>query len=59
MPIFSWSAWSFGSTATEITGSGNSMRSSVMMSLQIDKTVAGGDVFEADRRGNVARIALP
>ena len=30
MPIFSWSALVFGSTATEITGSGNSMRSSVM-----------------------------
>ena len=30
MPIFSWSALVFGSTATEITGSGNSMRSSVI-----------------------------
>jgi hypothetical protein len=30
IPIFSWSALVFGSTATWITGSGNSMRSSVM-----------------------------
>jgi hypothetical protein len=30
MPILSWSAFVFGSTATEITGSGNSMRSSVI-----------------------------
>ena len=30
MPIFSWSALVLGSTATEITGSGNSIRSSVM-----------------------------
>ncbi len=28
-PIFSWSTFVLGSTATEITGSGNSMRSSV------------------------------
>ena len=30
MPIFSWSALVFGSTAWEITGSGNSMRSRMM-----------------------------
>ncbi len=30
-PIFSWSDLVFGSTATEITGSGNSIFSSVMM----------------------------
>ena len=29
-PIFSWSALVFGSTATEITGAGNSIFSSVM-----------------------------
>ncbi len=29
-PIFSWSALDFGSTATEITGSGNSIRSRVI-----------------------------
>jgi len=28
MPIFSWSAFVLGSTATSMTGSGNSMRSS-------------------------------
>ena len=31
MPIFSWSALVFGSTATWITGSGNSIFSSVMI----------------------------
>ena len=30
MPIFSWSALVFGSTAIEMTGSGKIMRSSVM-----------------------------
>ena len=30
MPIFSWSALVFGSTACEITGSGNSIRSSMI-----------------------------
>ncbi|MCY1229436.1 hypothetical protein D9M72_418000 [compost metagenome] len=30
MPIFSWSALVFGSTACEITGSGNTMRSSTI-----------------------------
>ena len=29
MPIFSWSALVFGSTATSITGSGNSIRSRI------------------------------
>ncbi|MDT4841678.1 hypothetical protein FQZ97_755430 [compost metagenome] len=33
MPIFSWSALVLGSTACEITGSGNSMRSSVIMAF--------------------------
>ena len=32
-PIFSWSALVLGSTATEITGSGNSMRSRIILSL--------------------------
>ena len=31
MPIFSWSALVFGSTATEMTGAGNSIFSSVMI----------------------------
>src|SRR5204862_420392 len=30
MPIFSWSTFVFGSTACEMTGSGNTMRSSVI-----------------------------
>ena len=33
MPIFSWSALVFGSTATEITGSGNSMDSRITCAL--------------------------
>ena len=36
MPIFSWSALVFGSTATEITGSGNSIFSSTITSSGSD-----------------------
>ncbi len=39
MPIFSWSALVFGSTATEITGSGKSMRSR-MIGFSIEQRVS-------------------
>ncbi|MCY1444602.1 hypothetical protein D9M71_610830 [compost metagenome] len=39
MPIFSWSALVFGSTATEITGSGKSMRSR-MIGLSMEHRVS-------------------
>ena len=54
MPIFSWSTLVFGSTATEITGSGNSIFSSMMTLSGFAQRVAGGDVLEADGRGDVA-----
>ena len=57
MPIFSWSALVFGSTACEITGSGNTIVSSVMIesgSHSVSPVVtflqahAGGDVAGAE-----------
>ncbi len=59
MPIFSWSALVFGSTAIAMTGSGKIMRSSVITWSSGAQRVAGGDVFQTDRRGDVAGTALP
>ena len=59
MPIFSWSALVFGSIAIAMTGSGKIMRSSVMTLSVRAQRVAGRDVLQADRRGDVARAALP
>ena len=53
-PIFSWSTLVLGSTACEITGSGNSMRSSTMTFFDVAQRLAGGDVLQADRGGDVA-----
>ena len=55
MPIFSWSGFVFGSTATEITGSGNSMRSSVICLLEVTQRVACRYVLETNCRGDIAR----
>ena len=54
MPIFSWSALVFGSTACEITGSGNTIVSSVIDFVRVAQRVAGGHVLQADRGGDVA-----
>ena len=54
MPIFSWSALVLGSTACEITGSGNTMRSSSDHVVGIAERLAGGDVLQADAGGDVA-----
>ena len=53
-PIFSWSACVFGSTATEMTGIGMFIFSSVMTFSRSRQRVAGVDVLEADGRGDVA-----
>ena len=55
MPIFSWSALVFGSTATEITGSGNSMDSSTIGMLFVADRVAGRDILQTDGGADVAR----
>ena len=54
MPIFSWSALVFGSTACEITGSGNTMRSSVTMASGIAQGFARGHFLQAHAGGDVA-----
>ena len=54
MPIFSWSALVFGSTATWITGSGKIIFSSVIIVVRIAQRVAGRRFLQADRRGDVA-----
>ena len=53
-PIFSWSTLVFGSTACEITGSGNTMRSSVIDFFTSLMRLAGDHVLQADGRGDVA-----
>jgi hypothetical protein len=53
MPIFSWSALVLGSTAWRITGSGNTMRSSVTM-RRIAQGFTGGHVLQAHAGGDVA-----
>ena len=54
-PSLSWSTLVFGSIATEITGSGNSMRSSTIGCAGSRERVTGGGVLEADRGDDVAR----
>ena len=55
MPIFSWSALVFGSTATWITGSGKIIFSSVITFVRIAQRVAGRRFLQADGRRDVAR----
>ena len=55
LPSLSWSTLVFGSMATEITGSGNSMRSSTIGLARVAERVAGGGVLEADGGDDVAR----
>src|SRR4051812_47754871 len=56
MPIFSWSALVFGSTATSITGSGNSIRSRMIGALAAQR-IAGGGVLETRQSDDVAGIS--
>ena len=58
LPSLSWSAFDFGSTATEITGSGKLIDSSTIGADSADERVAGGRVLEADARGDLARADL-
>ena len=58
MPIFSWSALVLGSTATSMTGSGNSIRSRMIGAFGRAQGVAGGGVLEADQGDDVAGIGL-
>ena len=55
---FSWSAFVFGSIATAITGSGNSICSSSIGASGAAQRVAGGGLLEADAGADVARVAL-
>ena len=59
MPIFSWSALVFGSTACEITGSGNTIFSSVMIALGSHSVSPVVDVLQADAGGDVAGAGFP
>ena len=52
--IFSWSAFVFGSIATLITGSGNSIISSLIGLSGAGERVAGHDLLDPDRGGDVA-----
>ena len=52
--IFSWSACVLGSTATEITGIGMFIFSSVMTFSRSQMRIAGVDVLEPHGRGDVA-----
>ena len=54
MPIFSWSALVFGSTATWITGSGKIIFSSDDRLVRVAQRVAGGRFLQAHGRGDVA-----
>ena len=58
MPIFSWSALVFGSTATSITGFGKSIDSSTIGCLVGADRVAGDQVLEADGGADIAREDL-
>ena len=57
-PSFSWSPLVLGSTATSMTGSGNSMRSRITGLVGIAQRIAGGDVLEAGQRHDVAGIGF-
>ena len=54
MPIFSWSAFVFGSTATSITGSGNVDRLEHDRRLVGADGVAGDQVLQADAGADIA-----
>ena len=56
MPSFSWSAFVFGSMASEMTGSGKSIASR-MTGFFSSQTVSPVETdFEADRGGDVAGV---
>ena len=57
-PSLSWSAFDFGSTATEMTGSGNVIDSSTIGAFSAAERVAGRRVLEADAGGDLARRDL-
>ena len=54
LPSLSWSLLVFGSMATWMTGSGNSMRSRMIGSVAVAQRVAGGRVLEAEAGHDVA-----
>ena len=54
VPSLSWSAFDFGSTATEITGSGNVIDSSTIGAVSIGERVARRRLLEADARRDLA-----
>ena len=49
----------FGSTATSITGSGNSIRSRITGCAASDSVSPGGDVLKTRERDDIAGIMLP
>ena len=57
-PSLSWSAFVFGSIATEMTGSGNSIDSSRIGAAVDRQRVAGGRGLEADGGDDLARADL-
>ena len=58
VPSFSWSAFVFGSIETAITGSGNSIVSSMIGAVRIAERVAGGGLLQADAGDDVAGVDL-
>ena len=54
VPSFSWSAFVFGSIETAITGSGNSIVSSLIGAVGIAQRVAGRGLLQADAGDDVA-----
>ena len=56
LPSLSWSLFVFGSMATWMTGSGNSMRSRITGSAAVAQRVAGGGVLEAEAGDDVAGV---
>ena len=54
LPSLSWSDFVFGSMATWMTGSGNSIRSRMIGCVAVAQRVAGGDVLEAEAGDDVA-----
>ncbi|GIV81021.1 MAG: hypothetical protein KatS3mg051_0375 [Anaerolineae bacterium] len=58
MPILSWSALVFGSMATEMTGSGNSIFSSTIGRFSRQR-LAGEGILQAQRGGDIARVHRP
>ncbi len=56
--IFSWSTFVLGSTATLMTGSGNTIVSRLDRGVGGGERVAGHDLLDPDRRGDVAGVDL-